>query len=72
MMIPEVRYENEIATLYVGGKQFFALSGEIHNSSSSSLAFMEKEVWPRLKRNAYELCDRAVILGDHGTGRGKV
>lgn len=48
-MIPEVRYENEIATLYVEGKPFFALSGEIHNSSSSSLAFMEKEVWPRLK-----------------------
>lgn len=47
--IPEIRELNGIQTLYVEGNPFYVLSGEIHNSSSSSLAYMEKEVWPRLK-----------------------
>lgn len=47
--IPEIRDLNGIQTLYVNGEPFYVLSGEIHNSSSSSLDYMEKEVWPRLK-----------------------
>lgn len=47
--IPMIKNDNGIPTLYVKDKPFFALSGEIHNSSSSSLQYMEKEVWPNLK-----------------------
>ncbi|MCF0132460.1 MAG: DUF5597 domain-containing protein [Blautia sp.] len=47
--IPQIRIDNGIPTLYVHNKPFFCLSGEIHNSSSSSLAYMEKHVWPALK-----------------------
>ena len=36
-LIPEIRKDGGIATLYVKGEPFFALSGEIHNSSASSL-----------------------------------
>ena len=39
--IPEIRKDGRIATLYVKGEPFFALSGEIHNSSASSLEYME-------------------------------
>jgi len=41
--------EKGISTLYVEGKPYMALAGELHNSSSSSLEFMEEKVWPRLK-----------------------
>ena len=41
--------EKGIPTLYVDGKPFFAYSGEIHNSSASSLEFMEEKVWPNLR-----------------------
>lgn len=41
--------EKGIPTLYVDGKPFFAYSGEIHNSSASSLSYMEGEVWPKLR-----------------------
>lgn len=47
--IPRIQNDKGIPTLYVNGEPFFALSGEIHNSSSSDLRFMEKEVWPKLK-----------------------
>lgn len=47
--IPVIKNENGIPTLYVKGEPFFALSGEIHNSSASSLDYMEKNVWPNLK-----------------------
>lgn len=47
--IPEIRNDNGIPTLYVKDEPFFALSGEIHNSSSSNLEYMEKRVWPNLK-----------------------
>ena len=49
MSIPEIKELNGIPTLYVQGEPYFALSGEIHNSSASSLKYMEKEVWPKLK-----------------------
>lgn len=49
-MIPEIRKDEKgIATLYVQGEPFFCLAGELHNSSASSLSFMEQEVWPYLK-----------------------
>ncbi|SEM16474.1 Glycosyl hydrolases family 35 [Butyrivibrio sp. ob235] len=48
-MIPEIRKDNGIDTLYVHGQPFFALAGEIHNSSASDLEYMEKQVLPYLK-----------------------
>ena len=56
--IPVIKNDNGIPTLYVEGEPFFARSGEIHNSSASNLAYMEREVWPRLK----ELNMNAVIV----------
>lgn len=47
--IPNIQDLNGIPTLYVHGKPFFALSGEIHNSSASSLDYMAKNIWPNLK-----------------------
>lgn len=41
--------ENGIPTLYVKEKPFLMLAGELHNSASSSLEFMEREVWPYLR-----------------------
>lgn len=40
--------EHEIPTLYVKGKPFLMLAGELHNSASSSLKFTQEEVWPYL------------------------
>lgn len=49
-MIPEIRNDPKgIPTLYVGGEPFFCLAGELHNSSASSLDYMEREVWPKLE-----------------------
>lgn len=41
--------EYGVKTLYVKGKPFLMLGGELHNSASSNLQFMEKEVWPYLR-----------------------
>ncbi len=38
-----------IKTLFVNNEPFFMRSGEIHNSSASSLEVMETEVWPQIK-----------------------
>lgn len=49
-MIPEIKKDEKgIKTLYVKGEPFFCLAGELHNSSASSLSYMEKEIWPNLK-----------------------
>lgn len=48
-MIPQIRTENGISTLYVKGEPFFALAGELHNSNSSSLEYMRQQVWPGLR-----------------------
>lgn len=48
-MIPRIENDHGIPTLYVHDKPFFALSGEIHNSSSSSLDYMKEKVWPALR-----------------------
>lgn len=47
--IPYIHNDNGIPTLYVHGKPFFALGGELHNSSASNLDYMTKNVWPNLK-----------------------
>jgi len=41
--------DNGEKTLYVDGKPYIILGGELHNSSASSLEYMEEEVWPYLK-----------------------
>lgn len=48
-MIPEIRNERGIPTLYVNEKPFFIRGGEIHNSSASSLEYMAGKVWPALR-----------------------
>ncbi len=48
--IPQMKVkENGKKVFLVDGKPFVALSGELHNSSSSSLAYMEEKVWPVLR-----------------------
>ncbi|WP_083676069.1 DUF5597 domain-containing protein [Paenibacillus sp. FSL H8-0548] len=47
--LPYLAEENGVHTLYVDDKPFIALSGELHNSSSSSLSYMEQNVWPHLR-----------------------
>lgn len=36
-------------TFWVDGAPFVALSGELHNSSSSSLRYMDEKIWPALR-----------------------
>lgn len=47
--IPEIRKFNEIDTLFVNNEPFVVLAGELHNSSASSLNYMEDHVWPNLE-----------------------
>lgn len=47
--IPYLKKENGVHTLMVDEKPFIALGGEIHNSSSSNLEYMEQQVWPHLR-----------------------
>lgn len=47
--IPQIKNESGIPTLYVNGEPFFALSGEIHNSSASNLEYMQENVWENIK-----------------------
>lgn len=50
MSIPVIKKDEKgIYNLYVNDKPFFCRSGEVHNSSASDLAYMEKEVWPKLR-----------------------
>ena len=41
--------ENGVPSLYVDGKPYLIFGGELHNSSASSLQYMEKCVWPYLR-----------------------
>ena len=43
------RNENGVPVLYVDGAPFLMIGGELHNSSASSLTYMEKNVWPYLR-----------------------
>jgi beta-galactosidase GanA len=45
--IPHLARDGKATALMVDGKPFLMLAGELHNSSSSSLAYMEPE-WPKL------------------------
>ncbi len=47
--IPHLRKKGTATQLIVDGEPFVMLGGELHNSSSSSLAYM-KPIWPRLAR----------------------
>jgi len=48
-MIPHIaKDERGIKTLYVDGKPYICLAGELHNSSSSNIEYMESEVWKYL------------------------
>lgn len=50
-MIPCIKKDpNGIPTLYINESPHLMLGGELHNSSSSSLEYMEKEVWPYLRQ----------------------
>ena len=43
---PHLRRQGSAAQLIVGGRPFLVLGGELHNSSSSSLEFMQP-LWQR-------------------------
>src|SRR5690349_3168808 len=43
---PQLRRQGSAAQLIVGGRPFLVLGGELHNSSSSSLEFMQP-IWQR-------------------------
>lgn len=47
--IPYLEGTGKLTTLVVDGKPFHARSGEIHNSSASSLEYMDSHVWPALR-----------------------
>lgn len=44
--IPEIKELDGIKTLFVDNEPFLVLGGEVHNSASSSLEYMEERVWP--------------------------
>lgn len=48
-MQPYIHHDGNTKKLYVHGKQFLGLGGEICNSSSSNLDFMEEQVWPVIR-----------------------
>ncbi len=47
--IPYIGEVNGIKTLFVHDKPFLVRGGELHNSSYSSLEYMENNVWPNLR-----------------------
>lgn len=47
--MPHLEKMNGLQTLFVDNEPFIVLGGEIHNSSASNLAYLEKEVWPYLR-----------------------
>jgi hypothetical protein len=50
MPLPYMTGSGRHAELIVGGKPYRALSGELHNSSASSLGYMDRVVWPALRQ----------------------
>ncbi len=50
MSLPIITGIGRHAELHVAGKPFRALSGELHNSSASSLNYMENTVWPSIRQ----------------------
>ncbi|BDI33307.1 beta-galactosidase [Capsulimonas corticalis] len=45
--VPQLRKQDGVTQLFVDGRPFLMLAGELNNSSSSSLAYMEK-IWPQM------------------------
>ena len=45
--IPQLRQQGSTRQLVVDGKPFLVLGGELHNSSASNAAYLER-LWPRL------------------------
>ena len=48
-MIPTLSNYQGKPILLVDGKPMLLFSGEAHNSSASSLSYMEEEVWPNVR-----------------------
>lgn len=48
--LPELHDDGAGKVLYVDGKPFLALGGEVHNSAPSDLRYMEETVWPAIKK----------------------
>ncbi len=48
-LLPAIETRDGVATLLVDGRPFIALGGELHNSSTSSTAYMRRHVWPALR-----------------------
>ncbi|MGG4132522.1 DUF5597 domain-containing protein [Paenibacillus illinoisensis] len=55
---PHIEKINDAYKLMVDGQPFISLAGEVHNSSSSNLAYMDQHVWERL---VYFNCNTAVV-----------
>lgn len=47
--IPQLVKQGKTQALLVDGKPFFLRGGELHNSSASSLSYMEEHIWPALR-----------------------
>ena len=48
--IPQIKYNDDgSASFLVDGKEFFMLSGEVHNSVPSDMNYMEEYVWSQIK-----------------------
>lgn len=47
--LPRLEGAGRQARLMVDGEPYFCRGGELHNSSASSLAYMEQAVWPTLR-----------------------
>ena len=48
-MLPVIEMHNGFHRMILDGKPFPMLAGELHNSSFSSLEYMESQVWPWLR-----------------------
>ena len=46
--LPQLKREGNINRLYVDGKPFIMVAGELHNSTSSNLTYL-KPIFPKLK-----------------------
>lgn len=46
--LPQIKQNGAVKQMYVDGKPFIMLSGELHNSSASSIEYM-KPIWDKLK-----------------------
>ncbi|WP_145321776.1 GH35 family beta-galactosidase [Paenibacillus xylanexedens] len=56
--LPRLDKLKDAYRLIVNDKPFISLAGEVHNSSASSLEYMDKNVWERL---VYFNCNTAVV-----------